>query len=1549
MDLESLGEELGSKTPSLKFAGQNEFLSYLSETCLFGNSFDESEGLNAFIRCIGENYDSVESLLQELDHINTMNQVCGRSIDLNEVYFLCLDCDLISPLQINTHYSLQCKECFMSSNHDGHRITSKVSDTGMGTCDCGDASAWDSKGFCPSHPGYTKEIVEQTYKKIPEHIRNGYITTLKEIFYALFEFLQDNPHKADIISPFIKLILQLHQQKDCFKFLTREVLTSKLPTAYKLRVNLQNLITFELKPETESCDCTFLELLIRFDFMFSKDVQNSIRGLILELIVFTDFKEIYLQLYLKLLHFYYYMGDYPNFPTPRLSKNCFLSYQLFIPEHFSLLAASYPESINFVNAIQRLLKNYDKMPRKKFYSFSFYGLSPAKYILEQQKPAEIMLQKPGFIEKMLEIIDLISVFDSTPTLDQFVTSFVSNQVIADYENITFAFKEYLNLLQSLYVRIFQLSDEKLRDRLISLVLKYFIALFEKRMKVEGPIKTGVIKLFPSIIVAFGDFLLVWYRFSKNEEDLKVSIFNELNSSGISKERFESIAQYVFQTGLLMINYICALQRLGEWAPHYKAFEEAVNFYLSSRLPKYCRIESTIICLLQCLINYDRNNDWVSSLAENILKTDASNQVIKREYVPYFFRTLHYVLTDDMSFNNLILQQNVKKVKDSNQFDSILKSIEFKVVLNFIYLHNQESFRSIKNSLESLIELKDDAIFQEITELDPKTNKLKPKETFRNKELDSGIFYLNAQLDNAFKAKLIEDSGINTGDSDSRTETFETENYNPLVKKRYIKDALLWAIICTYQCSKRNGKNIHLVVPLIASQIKSLDVLPMKEIKKILEKKIVGPDFVDVNKPSDKLDWEALTTTHEREYSLKDDLKIGLEILKKNDRGQTATTIISMTLSYEKILKRVYHTHEELKLEEEKIEHQIPVANTETVRDRLLAKQKLIREEFFLKQKRFLNKTAESPSESKEISEESKSFGVCVACREPLDDKEHNGYGLISFVSKSNLYQHCMAKRNNLKPKLGEGYLTLSTCNHFLHIDCLTKLRAFSTSPKLRSEVEFVCPLCKTLANQLIYVLGGNTSVGISKLKACDPGSFELNLVDASKIYSMLQKRKEEVVENNETWVEELFSSIQIHEILINQDLGLPESPVGNSYESLANAVVMAILETDLTGLQLLLQTRISLYTIVAQDLRKSAQIKSFNQNGTPQQPKIVECLKKMTNSKYISATAEKYLASRQLDFLEATWTGFLSVTEENLDLYSKFFIIMLNTNLVLEFLKLFYEDMHSKCSGNTKEMASAFTFDNFKDSCADNLFCELPNITSILRKFVALGLITGVYQYSPDSTILLDTELSMLQFLLCKKEKKDLISLITSFLSQNKAFFENLLIELQMLDLKIEFEDSNLSGLVLVPLPKKYQEFNSNVSKGKCCSCNSISRRGIALCLICGELYCIGPCDSKQAAPDQVGSMNTHSRNAHFGASVFIDRTYTIVMLVYFPRNIVRGYLYLGKLGQEIDPMKSNWEEFTISEHALDKIKKMVILGRIPQEIYLQTETSGQWLQENFL
>jgi len=70
-------------------------------------------------------------------------KVCQYPFKKNDIVWMCRTCQADDTCAL-------CHDCFSNSNHEGHDVAFYHAQEG-GCCDCGDAEAWDPKGFCPKH------------------------------------------------------------------------------------------------------------------------------------------------------------------------------------------------------------------------------------------------------------------------------------------------------------------------------------------------------------------------------------------------------------------------------------------------------------------------------------------------------------------------------------------------------------------------------------------------------------------------------------------------------------------------------------------------------------------------------------------------------------------------------------------------------------------------------------------------------------------------------------------------------------------------------------------------------------------------------------------------------------------------------------------------------------------------------------------------------------------------------------------------------------------------------------------------------------------------------------------------------------------------------------------------------------------------------------------------------------------------------------------------------------------------------------------------------
>jgi len=77
-------------------------------------------------------------------------ETCRKPIAVGEAYYHCVDCDKIRNMA-STYTSLLFQECFLKSEHEGHRIIIFNAQSANAICDCGDPASMDPQGFCQKH------------------------------------------------------------------------------------------------------------------------------------------------------------------------------------------------------------------------------------------------------------------------------------------------------------------------------------------------------------------------------------------------------------------------------------------------------------------------------------------------------------------------------------------------------------------------------------------------------------------------------------------------------------------------------------------------------------------------------------------------------------------------------------------------------------------------------------------------------------------------------------------------------------------------------------------------------------------------------------------------------------------------------------------------------------------------------------------------------------------------------------------------------------------------------------------------------------------------------------------------------------------------------------------------------------------------------------------------------------------------------------------------------------------------------------------------------
>ena len=106
----------------------------------------------------------------------------GKTIAPSEPYFRCIDCEVLKNTNQRTYL---CRLCFEKSEHFGHRFLLFNDATGNETCDCGNETLLNRKGFCPDHGTCSKEDYDKIIEAVQQSSRENLYKVLGQTMYEV--------------------------------------------------------------------------------------------------------------------------------------------------------------------------------------------------------------------------------------------------------------------------------------------------------------------------------------------------------------------------------------------------------------------------------------------------------------------------------------------------------------------------------------------------------------------------------------------------------------------------------------------------------------------------------------------------------------------------------------------------------------------------------------------------------------------------------------------------------------------------------------------------------------------------------------------------------------------------------------------------------------------------------------------------------------------------------------------------------------------------------------------------------------------------------------------------------------------------------------------------------------------------------------------------------------------------------------------------------------------------------------------------------------------
>ncbi len=159
------------------------------------------------------------------------NGVCAKAFTKNDVGWFCSVCQKDSNCVF-------CQSCFENSDHAGHPVYLKRSVNGC--CDCGDHEAWDPKGFCTAHQGFTDES-KAGVALLPSEIRQSAPQTISQLVARLFSvgmtlFTKDANAETGLEPEIAAILITLRKISDITPIFMYEVCRNLLESRGSFRI-----------------------------------------------------------------------------------------------------------------------------------------------------------------------------------------------------------------------------------------------------------------------------------------------------------------------------------------------------------------------------------------------------------------------------------------------------------------------------------------------------------------------------------------------------------------------------------------------------------------------------------------------------------------------------------------------------------------------------------------------------------------------------------------------------------------------------------------------------------------------------------------------------------------------------------------------------------------------------------------------------------------------------------------------------------------------------------------------------------------------------------------------------------------------------------------------------------------------------------------------------------------------------------------------------------------------------------------------------------------
>ena len=1415
--------------------------------------------------------------------------ICGKTIPKKTTYYFCLDCDRVSREE-KTLVGAICQQCFLSSNHEGHRVIQRKNKYNVSQCYCGDSSIFESSAFCEQHSKKSLTY-EEIQEKLGEEFINKFNESLKLAFYGIcilaeiHEKVKDTPKKMVLRDTFGVLLDQIlefcnfcsNELTPVFLVIIGKMLTSNFLPKYSDLWHTCN----DLKgrkgfvDHVQPCSCVILDVLLRHISLLdsSKEAPILFRNLLKD----NEFRQIMAVAFVKYLQFIF-LNDNPKRRLLNLSYSKFakMSQELYLGSDLCEAAIKSGYTIQIFEILEDVLLKYTCL-QGSFQNLVYELKVLLEFMMRPHTNSCKLLLKNNYI--LIVMMELLAGFGESHIYPSPIALKMSKSDM-NYSFLNDSF-QCEGLVTGIFRRaILQLDELDEREREIGLhkLCLYWKETYNQKLrkdKKRDPRK-----------YCFHPVLERLLQHIIRENHLEIS--KEYISSFIQKKiqvKEHIVAENIVQ-GLL--KPIGALKLLAFVDPN--SYDQAAMTYYS---PIYNLFDNDILTLQMFLPFIPKESiyellvksyfSYSKEIIDFLLEArplPKDNIEILLNLIQEFFLFLLYVMNDEICLVNNLLTREPSLYINRHEANTKIKKVTKKVVINILSCYTWIELPELINNIKSVIDIKNiDDLLSEVAILDERTRRLRIKED-HFQDYDAYMFYGRSHLQRELETQFLEKmKGSTNIDFISGFYYTGLPDHLYEVQQAIMKGPLFEFITKLFNVEKEEYIFLRRIgLKLLLFALNSTEYMISSGLDASALLKHINKNFqsnATINKLNSITENEAFSDCHIIVENIIESLERLKDFETDNNNSFLRSSVVMPSddkkeFSYKESIEVYIQRNTVFKQHHHDQEHE---------------------------------------------QDEDNEFRItCNHCLQIINTKESE-YLVPAFLSVSNVVS--AGKSTSIPEELEKGvkYPYVSSCLHFFHEECL-----FEADGSLHENAVFKersCPICHSIYN---YFMIMNHPL---ERHEDEEGEHHMMMpLLSEKKYALILSALSYMTEN-EDWY---------REYALSEESMVPEY-IPKGLNALSNSLMFFLETLD--------------FDASYENFVKDVEVLSCLLKSVKTQLQTVEKEGLWSDKdKNSSQNPEKYLYENALEIMV--------LYEHDHKLFVEKMRALLNNYIVKKSVEKFCLTHEKSSYNTDKllfkVLDSALEISDKNGlQYTKELVYALKKIVLIWAIGLGISLpvrgdkIQRILQtlYDPETC----TPKALLDFLEIYIRPEDFLKdvLLNASAINYEPNYSKEDCE------KLKASDGALFNLYsinpsLCELPRTYLDFISKYYKAKCGLCNQVPTDGEnAICLLCGEVICLRKCEGNTQGFEE-GNLSRHRREKHVGNGLFLEISSLMVVMIFGDRTLCDSGLnmYSDNIGQNVKTVVANpfdrqldlldFRRFYLNKEVYCYLEKLVKRNLIPIE-----------------